>query len=38
MSMRPWTPELVKIITDAHVEMMRGGRRRPAGRRIPRAN
>jgi len=35
--MRPWDPETVKILTDAHVESLRG-RRRPLGRRRPRPN
>ena len=35
--MRPWDPETVKILNDAHVEMLRG-RRRPPVRRRPRPN
>jgi hypothetical protein len=36
--MRPWDPQAVKILTDAHVEILRGGNRRPVGRRLPRSN
>ena len=36
--LRPWYPELTKILTDAHVEILRGERRRPATRRRPRQN
>lgn len=36
--MRPWTPEAVKFLTEAHVETLRGGRRRPIERRSPRRN
>jgi hypothetical protein len=36
--MRPWDEASVKILTDAHVEILRGGRRRPALRRVPRGN
>ena len=36
--MRPWTPEAVKFLADAHIETLRGGRRRPIGRRAPRRN
>jgi hypothetical protein len=34
--MRPSDPETIKILTEAHVEALRGGRRRPADRRTPR--
>lgn len=36
--MRPWTHEATKLFADAHVEILRGGTRRPAGRRVPRKN
>ncbi len=36
--MRPPIPELTKILTDAHVEILRGSRPRPATRRTPRTN
>ena len=36
--MRPWTPEATKLFSDAHVEILRGGNRRPALRRLPRHN
>ncbi len=36
--MRPWTPEATKFLTDAHVETLRGGTRRPVWRRVPRRN
>ena len=36
--LRPWYPEITKIITDAHVELLCGDRRRPASRRRPRPN
>jgi hypothetical protein len=36
--MRPSDPQTVKILTEAHVEALRGGRLRPANRRAPRAN
>jgi hypothetical protein len=36
--MRPWDPQSVKILTDAHVELLRGGRTRPPLRRSPRRN
>jgi hypothetical protein len=38
MGMRPWDPQAVKLLADAHVEILRGGRRRPALRRLPRRN
>jgi len=37
MAMRPWTPDYVRILNDAHVEQLRGGPRRPR-RRLPRPN
>jgi hypothetical protein len=36
--MRPWDPQAVKILTDAHVELLRGGAVRPTARRLPRRN
>ena len=36
--MRPSDPLTVKMLTDAHVEVLRGARRPPARRRTPRAN
>lgn len=36
--MRPWNPEATKFLTDAHVEILRGGTRRPVLRRLPRRN
>ncbi len=36
--MRPWDPQAVKILNDAHLEILRGGRRRPVTRRVPRSN
>jgi hypothetical protein len=36
--MRPWNPEATKFLADAHVEILRGGARRPALRRLPRKN
>ena len=36
--MRLNDPNTVKILVDAHVESLRGGRRRPRNRRSPRAN
>ncbi len=36
--MRPWDPETAKILADAHLELLRGGRRRPPLRRSPRKN
>jgi hypothetical protein len=36
--MRPSDPTTVKILSDAHVESLRGGARRPATRRVPRRN
>ena len=36
--MRPVTPELTKILTDAHVEILRGQRPLPSRRRPPRRN
>ena len=36
--MRPSDPQTVKILADAHVESLRGGRRREPKRRLPRAN
>jgi len=36
--MRPSDPNAVRILTDAHVEQLRGGRLRPASRRVPRRN
>ena len=36
--MRPTDPEAVKILTEAHVESLRGGRRRAATHRVPRTN
>jgi len=36
--MRPSDPDAVKILAEAHVETLRGGRRRGPGRRIPRTN
>ncbi len=38
MSQRPWDPQLTKILVDAHLEALRGGRSRPAWRRAPRKN
>jgi hypothetical protein len=35
--MRPSDPTTIKILTDAHVEMLRGGRR-PVRRPTPRGN
>jgi hypothetical protein len=35
--MRPWNPEDVKILNDAHVEMLRG-KPWPSRRRRPRPN
>jgi hypothetical protein len=36
--MRPNDPNHVKILVDAHVESLRGGRRRSLTRRSPRSN
>jgi hypothetical protein len=36
--MRPWDLESVRILHDAHLEALRGGKRRPAFRRVPRRN
>ncbi len=36
--MRPTDPEAVKILAEAHVESLRGGRRRASTRRVPRTN
>ena len=36
--MRPSDPHTVKILAEAHVETLRGGRRRDPRRRIPRPN
>ncbi len=36
--MRPWDPQTVKILTEAHVELLRGGRTRPPARRLHRRN
>jgi hypothetical protein len=38
MSQRPSDPQLTKILVDAHLEALRGGRIRPAARRAPRRN
>jgi len=38
MSQRPWDPQLTKILVDAHLEALRGGRTRPAEPRLPRLN
>jgi hypothetical protein len=38
MFMRPSDPILTKMLVDAHVESLRGGRRPPVTRRIPRRN
>ena len=38
MSQRPWDPQFTKFLVDAHLEALRGGRSRPAGRRAPRLN
>jgi hypothetical protein len=36
--MRPWDPQTLKILTDAHVELLRGGPVRPPTRRLARRN
>jgi hypothetical protein len=36
--MRPWDNEAMKILTDAHLEFLRGGAPRPPARRLPRRN
>jgi hypothetical protein len=36
--MRPVDANAMKILTEAHVETLRGGARRPASRRLPRRN
>jgi hypothetical protein len=36
--MRPWDQQAVKILTEAHVEVLRGGSVRPSARRLPRRN
>ena len=36
--MRPSDPITTKILSDAHVEVLRGGRRRSTARRLPRGN
>jgi hypothetical protein len=38
MAMRPWTPDYVKILNDAHIEQLRGGPRPQPRRRPPRPN
>ena len=36
--MRPCDPATIKILSDAHVELLRGGARSGAARRVPRRN
>jgi hypothetical protein len=36
--MRPSDPALIKMLTDSHVELLRGSSPRPARRRLPRRN
>jgi hypothetical protein len=36
--MRPSDPSTIKILSDAHVESLRGGARRRGTRRVPRRN
>jgi hypothetical protein len=36
--MRPSDPNMTKILTEAHVEVLRGGRPRPAARKLARRN
>jgi len=36
--MRPSDPAVTKILTEAHVEALRGGRPRPAARKLARRN
>jgi hypothetical protein len=35
---RPFDPQHLKLLTDAHLEILRGDSRRPPARRIPRRN
>jgi hypothetical protein len=37
-SMRPLDPQFEKLLVEAHLEVLRGGRRRPPERRLPRRN
>jgi len=36
--MRPLDVQSTKLLAEAHVEILRGGRRRPAALRVPRKN
>jgi hypothetical protein len=38
MNLRPSDPGFTKLLVDAHLEALRGGRIRPAARRTPRGN
>jgi hypothetical protein len=36
--MRPSDATTIRILADAHIEQLRGGRLRPAAKRLPRRN
>jgi hypothetical protein len=38
IGLRPLDPETLRLLTEAHLEVLRGGRRRPPLRRVPRRN
>jgi hypothetical protein len=37
-TLRPLDPQFEKLLIEAHLEVLRGGRRRPPERRVPRRN